>query len=106
MDSENAKLRRALAHLIRVVEQRCADIVDVVHSAFQPVSGEKPCSCRAAEVRQWLVEEVSWLTVEACEFVNIFHTIQILCHVFSTIITHNIKCNVIYFVHFEIINEP
>ena len=72
MDSENAKLRRALAHLIRVVEQRCADIVDVVHSAFQPVSGEKPCSCRAAEVRQWLVEEVSWLTVEACEFVNIF----------------------------------
>jgi hypothetical protein len=39
MDSENAKLRRALAHLIRVVEQRCADIVDVVHGAFQPVSG-------------------------------------------------------------------
>jgi hypothetical protein len=38
MDSENAKLRRALAHLIRVVEQRCADIVDVVHGAFQQVS--------------------------------------------------------------------
>jgi hypothetical protein len=38
MDSENTKLRRALAHLIKVVEQRCADIVDVVHGAFQPVS--------------------------------------------------------------------
>jgi hypothetical protein len=38
MDSENEKLRRALAHLIRVVEQRCADIVNVVHGAFQPVS--------------------------------------------------------------------
>jgi hypothetical protein len=38
MDSENAKLQRALAHLIRVVEQRCADIIDVVHGAFQPVS--------------------------------------------------------------------
>ena len=38
MDSKNAKLRRVLAHLIRVVEQRCADIVDVVHGAFQPVS--------------------------------------------------------------------
>jgi hypothetical protein len=38
MDLENEKLRKALAHLIRVVEQRCADIIDVVHGAFQPVS--------------------------------------------------------------------
>jgi hypothetical protein len=38
MDSENEKLRKALAHLIRVVEQHCADIVDVVEGAFQPVS--------------------------------------------------------------------
>jgi hypothetical protein len=38
MDSENEKLRKALAHLIKVVEQRCADIVDVIHGGFQPVS--------------------------------------------------------------------
>jgi hypothetical protein len=38
MDSENKKLQKALAHLIRVVEQRYADIVDVIHGAFQPVS--------------------------------------------------------------------
>jgi hypothetical protein len=38
MDSKNEKLQRALARLIRVVEQHCADIVDVVHDSFQPVS--------------------------------------------------------------------
>ena len=38
MDSENEKLRKTLAHLIRVMEQRCVDIVDVIHGAFQPVN--------------------------------------------------------------------
>ena len=38
MDLKNEKLRKGLAHLIRVVEQHCADIVDVVHGAFQPVN--------------------------------------------------------------------
>jgi hypothetical protein len=36
MDSENEKLRKALATLLRVVQKRSCDIVDVVKSAFQP----------------------------------------------------------------------
>jgi hypothetical protein len=36
MESENEKLRKALATLFRVVQKRSCDIVDVVKSAFQP----------------------------------------------------------------------
>eukprot|EP00267_Zea_mays_P056611 XP_023156647.1 glutathione S-transferase T3-like [Zea mays] len=36
MDSENEKLRKALATLLKVVQKRSCDIVDVVTSAFQP----------------------------------------------------------------------
>ena len=36
MESENEKLRKALATLLRVVQKRSCDIVDVVKSAFQP----------------------------------------------------------------------
>jgi hypothetical protein len=34
--------------------------------------GDKPSTCRAEEASRWLVEEVLWLTVEACQFENIF----------------------------------
>jgi hypothetical protein len=36
MESENEKLRKALANLLRVVQKCSCDIVDVVKSAFQP----------------------------------------------------------------------
>ena len=36
MESENEKLRKALTTLLRVVQKRSCDIVDVVKSAFQP----------------------------------------------------------------------
>jgi hypothetical protein len=36
MESENEKLRKALATLLRVVQKCSCDIVDVVKSAFQP----------------------------------------------------------------------
>jgi hypothetical protein len=36
MESENEKLRKALATLLRVVQKRSCDIVDVIKSAFQP----------------------------------------------------------------------
>jgi hypothetical protein len=36
MVSKNKKLQKALVTLLRVIDQRCADIVDVVHGAFQP----------------------------------------------------------------------
>jgi hypothetical protein len=36
MESENEKLRKALATLLRVVQKHSCDIVDVVKSAFQP----------------------------------------------------------------------
>jgi hypothetical protein len=36
MESENEKLRKALATLVRVVQKRSSDIVDVINSAFQP----------------------------------------------------------------------
>jgi hypothetical protein len=36
MESENEKLRKALATLLRVVQKCSSDIVDVVNSAFQP----------------------------------------------------------------------
>jgi hypothetical protein len=36
MESENEKLRKALATLLRVVQKRSCDIIDVVKSAFQP----------------------------------------------------------------------
>jgi hypothetical protein len=36
MESENEKLRKALATLLRVVQKRSCDIVDVVKSTFQP----------------------------------------------------------------------
>jgi hypothetical protein len=36
MESENEKLRKALATLLRVVQKRSCDIVDVMKSAFQP----------------------------------------------------------------------
>ena len=36
MDSENEKFRKALATLLRVVQKRSCDIVDVVTPAFQP----------------------------------------------------------------------
>jgi hypothetical protein len=36
MESNNEKLRKALATLLRVVQRRSCDIVDVVKSAFQP----------------------------------------------------------------------
>jgi hypothetical protein len=40
---------------------------------FVPVGfGYKPSCWRADEAYRWLVEEVSWLTVEACQPRNIF----------------------------------
>jgi hypothetical protein len=36
MESENEKLRKALTTLLRVVQKRSCDIVDVVNASFQP----------------------------------------------------------------------
>jgi hypothetical protein len=33
---------------------------------------DKPYGCCAGEARPWLLEEEFWLTVEACQFENIF----------------------------------
>jgi hypothetical protein len=44
------------------------------HSVFikEVRFGDKPCGCRAGEESPWLLEEEFWLTVEACQFQNIF----------------------------------
>ena len=36
--------------------------------------GDKPSSCRADEASRWLVEEVSWLTVQASVSGNVLPT--------------------------------
>jgi hypothetical protein len=51
MESENEKLRKALATLFRVVQKRSCDIVDVVNTAFQPFN-----SPLLDEMNQALVE--------------------------------------------------
>jgi hypothetical protein len=38
MESENEKLRKALTTLLRVVQKRSCDIVDVVNAAFHPLN--------------------------------------------------------------------
>jgi hypothetical protein len=44
------------------------------HSLFikEVAFEDKPSACHAEEASRWLVEEVLWLTVEACQFEIIF----------------------------------
>jgi hypothetical protein len=78
MELENEKLRKALATLLRVVQKRSCDIVDVVKSAFQPFNSPLLDEMNRALVEiDDLVKELEDVAVQTqCEVDNM-HNCQV-----------------------------
>jgi hypothetical protein len=59
--------------VVEFVKARLSEVCNA-HSVFieEVRFGDKPCGCRAREASLWLLEEELWLTVQACQFENIF----------------------------------
>jgi hypothetical protein len=58
---------------VEFVKARLSEVCKA-HSVFikEVLFGDKTSGCRAGEASPWLLKEELWLTVEACQFENIF----------------------------------
>jgi hypothetical protein len=58
---------------VEFVQARLSEVCKA-HSVFikEVGFGDKRSACRAEEASRWLLEEELWLTVESCQFENIF----------------------------------
>jgi hypothetical protein len=78
MESENEKLHKALATLLRVVQKRSCDIIDVMKSAFQPFNSPLVDEMNRALVEiDDLVKDLEDVAVQTQWEVENMHTFEV-----------------------------